>query len=56
MHVCVEHRHLPWVSLLGGIAIYRLGGFGWVHIDGDEGDIILEVGVHILDGPQLGPA
>ena len=56
LHICVEHRHLPWVSLLGSIAIYRRDGLGRVYINGDEGDIILEVGVHILDGPQLGPA
>ena len=56
LHVAVERCHLPRVSLFSGIVIYRRGGFRWVHIDGDEGDIILEVGVHILDGPQLGPA
>ena len=56
LHLCVEHRHLPWVSLFSGIVIYRRDGLGRVYIDGDEGDIILEVGVHILDGPQLGPA
>ena len=50
------NRHLPRVTLLRGVGVYRLGGFGRVYIDGDERDIILEVGVYIFDGPQLGPA
>ena len=56
LDISVIDRHLPRVSLSFRIRNDRIRAFGRINIDGDEGDLILVVGVNTLGGLQLRPA